>query len=155
MHLEFFIVLAFPLIFEGVQKTKESACQCRWYKRCRSNPWVRKIPWRRAWQPTPVFLPGESHGQKSLVGHNWVTEQQSRAVQITSINSTSSIRIVNHQKIWLASNTEQKHWPGKTQPCSSCHTQGSRGILQHYMWTGHLGLSRCSVSHPPPGDVGC
>ena len=33
-----------------------------------SDPWVRKIPWRRAWQPTPIFLPGESHGQRSLVG---------------------------------------------------------------------------------------
>ena len=33
------------------------------------DPWVRKIPWRRAWPPTPVFLPGESHGQRSLVGH--------------------------------------------------------------------------------------
>ena len=32
------------------------------------HPWVRKIPWRRAWQPTPVFLPGESHGQRSLAG---------------------------------------------------------------------------------------
>ena len=32
------------------------------------NPWVRKIPWRRKWQPTPVFLPGESHGQRSLLG---------------------------------------------------------------------------------------
>ena len=32
------------------------------------DPWVGKIPWRRAWQPTPVFLPGESHGQRSLVG---------------------------------------------------------------------------------------
>ena len=31
-------------------------------------PWVRKIPWRRKWQPTPVFLPGESHGRRSLVG---------------------------------------------------------------------------------------
>jgi len=31
---------------------------------------VRKIPWRRAWQPTPVFLPGESHGQRSLVGYS-------------------------------------------------------------------------------------
>ena len=36
--------------------------------RCRFDLWVRKIPWRRAWQPTPVFLPGESHGQRSLVG---------------------------------------------------------------------------------------
>ena len=32
------------------------------------DPWVGKIPWRRAWQPTPVSLPGESHGQRSLVG---------------------------------------------------------------------------------------
>ena len=32
------------------------------------DPWVGKIPWRRAWQPTPVFLPGESHGQRSLAG---------------------------------------------------------------------------------------
>ena len=33
------------------------------------DPWVRKIPWRRAWQPTPVFLPGEFYGPKSLVGY--------------------------------------------------------------------------------------
>ena len=33
------------------------------------NPWVRKIPWRREWQPTPVFLPGEFHGQRSLAGY--------------------------------------------------------------------------------------
>ena len=41
--------------------------QCRRLKRYRFSPWVGKIPWRRAWQPTPVFLPGESHGQRSLV----------------------------------------------------------------------------------------
>ena len=34
------------------------------------RPWVRKIPWRRAWQPTPVFLPGQSHGQRSLAGYS-------------------------------------------------------------------------------------
>jgi len=34
------------------------------------NPWVRKIPWRREWLPTPVFLPGESHGQRSLAGYS-------------------------------------------------------------------------------------
>ena len=37
-------------------------------KRCRFDPWVGKIPWRRVWQPTPVFLPGESHKQRSLAG---------------------------------------------------------------------------------------
>ena len=47
---------------------KESACQCRKHKRCMFNPWVRKIPWSRTWQPTPVFLPGKFHGQRSLVG---------------------------------------------------------------------------------------
>ena len=37
---------------------------------CRFSPWVRKIPWRRKWQLIPVFLPGESHGQRSLVGYS-------------------------------------------------------------------------------------
>ena len=46
------------------------------------DPWVGKIPWRRKWQPTPLLLPGKSHGRRSLVGsspwgrwvgHNWVT----------------------------------------------------------------------------------
>ena len=44
---------------------KEFTCQSR---RFGLDPWVRKIPWRRKWQPTPLFLPGESHGQRSLVG---------------------------------------------------------------------------------------
>ena len=37
---------------------------------CELNPWARKIPWRRKWQPTPVFLPGKSHRQRSLVGYS-------------------------------------------------------------------------------------
>ena len=39
-------------------------------KRCRFNPWVGNIPCRRTWQPTPVFLPRKSHGQRSLVGYS-------------------------------------------------------------------------------------
>ena len=46
---------------------KESACLC---KRRGFDPWVRKIPWRRKWQPTPVFLPGKSYGQRSLAGYS-------------------------------------------------------------------------------------
>ena len=56
--------------FPGGASGKEPACQCRRHRRCRFNPWVGKIPWRRAWQPTPVFLPGESRGQRSLVGYS-------------------------------------------------------------------------------------
>ena len=43
--------------------SKESTCQCRRHK---FDPWVRKVPCRRKWQPTPVFLPGKFHGQRSL-----------------------------------------------------------------------------------------
>jgi len=49
--------------------SKEPACQCRRHKRCTFNPWVGMIPWRRAWQPTPGFLPGRSHEQRSLVSY--------------------------------------------------------------------------------------
>ena len=48
---------------------KEPACQCRRHKRCGFDPWVGKIPWRRAWQPTPVFLPAEFYEQRSLAGY--------------------------------------------------------------------------------------
>ena len=56
--------------FPGGASGKEPACQCRRLKRCWFDPWVGKLPWRKPWQPTPVFLPGESHGQRSLVGYS-------------------------------------------------------------------------------------
>ena len=56
--------------FPGGASGKEPACQCRRHKRCGFNAWVGKIPWRRAWQATPIFVPGESHGQRSLVGYS-------------------------------------------------------------------------------------
>ena len=55
-----------PLGFPGGTGGKEPTCQHRRHKRCGFDPWVGKIPWKRAWQPTPVFLPGESHGQRTL-----------------------------------------------------------------------------------------
>ena len=54
------------LSFPGGSVIKESACQCRRRRRHGFDPWVRKISWRRKWQPTSVFLPGKSHGQRSL-----------------------------------------------------------------------------------------
>ena len=54
--------------FSGGGSGRELACQCRRHKRHGFDPWVKKIAWRRAWQFTPVFLPGESEGQGSLVG---------------------------------------------------------------------------------------
>ena len=57
-----------PVGFPGGTSGKEPACQCRRRERGGFVPWVRKVPRRRAWQPTPVFLPGEFCGQRSLVG---------------------------------------------------------------------------------------
>ena len=51
--------------FPGGSDGKNICLQCR---RAGFDPWVGKIPWRRKWQPTPVFLPGKSHGQRSLAG---------------------------------------------------------------------------------------
>ena len=56
--------------FPGGACGKEPTCQRRRLKRLEFNPWVEKIPGRRAWQPTPVFLPGKPHGQRSLVGYS-------------------------------------------------------------------------------------
>ena len=47
---------------------KESACRCRRLRRCRFDPWVRKIPWSGKWNPIPVIFPGKFHGQRSLAG---------------------------------------------------------------------------------------
>ena len=68
----------------------------RRHKRCEFNPWVRKIPWRRAWQPTPLFLPGEilwteepgglqSRGSQR-VGHDWSNLACTYAFQTLSFN---------------------------------------------------------------------
>ena len=56
---------------------KESTCQCRRCNKCRFDPWVGKIPWKRNWQLIPVFFPGEFHEQRSLAGYS----PQSRRVQ--------------------------------------------------------------------------
>ena len=68
--------------FLGGASGKEPSCQCRRGKRCGFHPWVGKIPWRRAWQPTPVFFPGKSPwteepGRLQSIGsHDWSTHMQ-------------------------------------------------------------------------------
>ena len=56
--------------FPGDTSGKEFLWQWRRCKRHGFSLWVRKIPWRRKWQPTPVFLPGKSHGQRSLASYS-------------------------------------------------------------------------------------
>ena len=60
---------------------KESACNA---EEPRFDPWVGKIPWRREWQPTPVFLPREFLGQRNLVGYSpWGCKESDMTEQLT------------------------------------------------------------------------
>ena len=61
-----YVDLGFNL-FPGGSDGKVVCLQCG---RPRFNPWVRKIPWRRKWQPTPVLLPGKFHGWRNLIQWN-------------------------------------------------------------------------------------
>ena len=77
--------------------------QCR---RPGFNSWVRKIPWRRKWQHNPVFLPGEFHGQRSLVGyspwghrvgHDWATNTHTTGGQSIGASASASVFPMNIQ----------------------------------------------------------
>ena len=71
-------VICIWFTYSGGSDSEGSACNAR---RPRFNPWVGKIHWRREWQPTPVFLPGKFHGQRSLVGS--MGSQRVRYDQVT------------------------------------------------------------------------
>ena len=60
--------LLFPSWVSLVVQQERTRLQCRRRRRCRFDPWVGRIPWRRAWLPTPRFLPGESHGPEEPGG---------------------------------------------------------------------------------------
>ena len=78
--------------FPGSASGKEPTCQCGRHKRCGFDPWVGKIPWRRAWQTTPVFffffplqyfLLENSQGQRSLAGYSPYGRKESDTTEVT------------------------------------------------------------------------
>ena len=87
--------------FPGSPSGKEPACQCRRCRRCWSDPWFGKIPWRRKWQPTPVFLPGKSYGQSP-----WLPSLQSqrvRWVRLSAARPTIYLWVCNLAGLGMAS----------------------------------------------------
>ena len=106
---------------------KKSACQCR---RLRFNSWVGKIPWRRAGQPTPVFLPVESPwteepGRLQSMGHKELdrTSRLNNCVSdIEETNEASAYRLPDHLCV---SDSRQSGWGwGCHRPCPFCETGG-------------------------------
>ena len=100
----------------------ESACQFRKHKRHEFNPWVRKIPWRRKWQPAPVLLLGKPHGQRSLAGYSpqglrvrrdWLTEYTGTGLTLCVSNLgavTHEIRRLREVKVTRLLNGIGKSW---------------------------------------------
>ena len=85
--------------FPGGASCKEPACQCRRHRRLRFNPWVGKIPWRRRWQPTPVFLLKESHGQWSLVSYSPQGHKESKMTEVAKQTAKSNSSFQHGTKI--------------------------------------------------------
>jgi len=97
--------LLFTGSFPGFTSGKEPACQYRRLSH-RLSPWVGKIPWRRAWQPTPVFLPGESHGQRNLGSQRVRDDWSNLAHMHIILDSTSSCGAV----FSLSSSSSPSSW---------------------------------------------
>ena len=124
---------------------KELTCQCRRFKRHRFDPWVGKILWGRKWQPAPVYLPGESHGQRSLVDHGLTSVQFSHLVVSDSLQpmdcSTPGLP-VHHQLLELT----QTHVSGVGDAIQPSHPLLSPSPA--FSLSQHQGLfQRVSYSH--------
>ena len=87
--------------FSGSASGKESVCQCRRHKRHGFDPWARKIPWRREWQPTPVFLLGKFHGQRSLEAYSPWGSEKSDTTEHIHTHKGSSVVVVVFQSMFM------------------------------------------------------
>ena len=91
--------------FHGGLDGKESVCNVG---EPGFNPWVRKIPWRRKWQPTPVFSPGKSHGQKSLVGYSLQGHKESDTIERLILSLSSLVRKQQQKTgLWVYDHTHK------------------------------------------------
>ena len=145
--------------FPGGSSAKESTCQCRRHRRCRFDPWARKIHWRRKWQPAPVFLPGKSHGERSLVTYSpWGCRvRYNLAAKYThSLSHTHT-----HMLLWSPDfNTFLSWWKGDARisvqsifpnPCLHCMPACS---AKHHFSGVWLFVTPWTVAHPAPLSMG-
>ena len=84
----------------AVASGKETNCQCRRCTRCRFSPWVGRMPWGRKRQPTLVFLPGKSHGQKSLAGYGPQGHKESEMTEATQHSEHWGACIFLNYSLW-------------------------------------------------------
>ena len=82
--------------YSRFSKQKDQFFPSSLYLACPVQQWGRKWQWRGKWQPTPVFLPGESHGQRSLVGYSpWGRKESDTTERRTHIQQTFTLTFIN------------------------------------------------------------
>ena len=110
---------------------KESSCQAR---RHRFNHWVGKIPWSSKWQPTPIFLPGEFHGQSGLVGYSsWGCKELDTTQWLTHTHTGSMWDLTSLTKDWTCAPCSGSSFHRTTKECPSLR-----------VWKGKLELDALS-----------
>ena len=118
--------------FAGGTGGKEHACQCR-----RQEMWVwslsGKTPWRRAWPPTPAFLPGESHGQRSLSGYS---PQSCKESDTTERLSTHLCQNKGFRELMRLNNQIWK-WPGEWVDGVPAKERSVQDFTPGFAATGH------------------
>ena len=123
-----------PWTVAGLPRQLSSKRICMQRRRCRFDPWVRKIPWRRAWQPTPVFFPGESHGQRSLVGYSPWGCKESDTTEVTEC-----VHACTHTRTVASGSSVHGDSPGKNTRVGSHFLLQGRFPIQG----SNLGLPHC------------
>ena len=88
--------------------SKKSACP---YSRQRFDPWVGKSPWRRKWQPTPLFLPRKSSGQGSLAGYSPCGRKDSDTAEHAQTGHNFFFKLKNEKEPWLIKKMKNRYLP--------------------------------------------
>ena len=106
----------FKLEFSTIHKISWPPWWLRWWSICPQcgrpefNPWVGKIPWRRKWQPTPVFLTGKFHGQRSLVGYSPWGHRELDMTEPLYFTKFHSILRNKSEYSWACMHTHKPEW---------------------------------------------
>ena len=132
---------------------KEFTCQCKRLRRCSSGSWIRKIPWRRKWQPLPLFLPGESHGQRSLTGYSPrgrkesdMTEHSHTLLLLLLISSLlSGLGLMNEGIMWGSSTINTLKLP-------LCNSATHSSFIYCFIFTAYV-LPSPSFHFPYSGTI--
>ena len=141
--------------FPGGTRGKESTCQWRICKRHVFDPWFRKFPWSRKWQPTSVLLLDKFHGWKSLAGYNpWGCRGSDMTERLSSKNGTGSLKPYNFLGlIQVLHYVDEKEF--ETNLESRCSALGSMSVpaisgVPKWQWSQSPG---CLLSMQIPGPL--